>query len=270
MFCGKNRVYSSADLTLPKVRLIQRSILALAACILLFSLIYVTQSVLADLGLTALALEKEEAWAREKSFYQQHPEKIFEVGWQYSQFQHEPFALAIKSLVATEHYYLGWKLRKAQTIFTQDAGQRHVLLDLLFEHTSRASFLNLPNNSSLGPNGQSLSLQRELGSFAVFSQKLSYQDFYTSEYVRRVFLELAQQYKIKTSLELLPRVEKKIGKMGVFFCPWIRAKFTLSNVRLSQIESVGKSLATIWGLALERISLERGMFTLTGYVYAKA
>ena len=161
-------------------------------------------------------------------------------------------------------------MRKAQTIFTQDAGQRHVLLDLLFEHTSRASFLNLPNNSSLGPNGQSLSLQRELGSFAIFSQKLSYQDFYTSEYVRRVFLELAQQYKIKTSLELLPRVEKKIGKMGVFFCPWIRAKFTLSNVRLSQIESVGKSLATIWGLALERISLERGMFTLTGYVYAKA
>ena len=261
-------VYDSQDLTLPKVRQAKRGIIFLLLLFLLAWLAQITNNILTDLGLTTLALEKQEAQIKERNFLLHNPEKIFPLGWRYGQFDRDIFQTSCATLLASKHYYLGWKLTRASLNFDQDGPKRNMTLNLVYEHTRQSNFTDLPAQANISATGKAFNWQESLGAKSMSDLKIGYRDLPSQEELKRIFFDLAQNFQIKTSLNLQKEVQKK-HRVGVFNCPWVVGTFTLSGIRLSQMEALGDHLAQIKGCKLVEISLERGRFGLTGEVYAQ-
>lgn len=234
---------------------------------------YYGYELLTDMGMTSKAREKAAEIQRKRQEIERHPEKIFTQKWHGYPKAGDASMRCIAAAETRNINYAGWQLENIQCAMSDKTGN----ISLEYAHTPLAAYRFIPEDATFGGKGKKGPKKGEIRQFNV-KHPLDwgmasmngpfYKDLPDKNQLNRIFLELAQSYRVKASVSFAAPEKKTINELGTFTCPWVKGTFTIQGINSIKIVGLCELLNHIPSLAVTRIEYDMNKWLVRGDVYA--
>lgn len=227
------------------------------------------------MGITSKAKERAADIQRRKMEIERNPEKIFDQKWQKYPYARPAAISCLKGVNSLSLNYAGWKLDDIECALGENSGN----MTLKYIHTPMAAYRHIPDNATFGKGkgGKGGGKGNEIKQFATkqplewgFPQRKApyFKELPKQDRIRRLFLEIAQGFGVKTVLSFSAPEKKSVPELGSFTCPWVKGSYTISGVNSTQVVGICDFLGGISSLTVTRIQYDLSSWVIKGEVYA--
>ena len=133
--------------------------------------------------------------------------------------------------------------------------------------TPHSQFLNLPESYSLSKDAKSL-----LHTCAPFSVAMEEKEgtLLPEEDMRRHFLQMAVEFKVRTETQFSKALTKTIPSLGTFVSPYVRGSFAVKHILPAELSSFLHVLSHLQGIRPVELGFQNNAFFIKGDLYATA
>lgn len=223
------------------------------------------------LGLTSKAQQQAAEIQRKRMEYETNPTKLFPEIWKSYPNAASVSQKCLSMMQDINLNYAGWNLDELQCAMGNKSGN----LIIQYKHTPLAAYRYIPEDATFQKDSAKSSqdikefrikkaLPWDMGS----TNEPDYKKLPKQEQIRKLFLEIAQNYGAKISLGFAPYEQKSIDDLGTFRCPWAKGTFSIQNLKAVQVSGICELLGKIPALAITRIEFDLKQWTIKGEMYA--